>query len=109
MRAVAVMDKGKLLQFATPAEIIAHPATDFVAELVGSDDRAFRLLSLSSVSELMEPGEASGAPIDASASLKDALSEALWSGRPALPVIRDGVIAGRVTRDSLIARAGRPQ
>lgn len=106
---IAVMDKGKLLQFATPAEIIAHPATDFVAELVGSDDRAFRMLSLSLVSDLTEPGDAPGAPIDASASLKDALAEALWSSRSALPVIRDGAIVGRVTCDSLIARAGRPQ
>ena len=106
---IAVMDKGKLLQFATPAEIIAHPATAFVAELVGSDERAFRMLSLTPVTDLMEPGEAPGAPIDASASLKDALSEALWSGRPALPVLRDGAIVGRVTRDSLITRAGRPQ
>ncbi|MCD2174306.1 ABC transporter ATP-binding protein [Rhizobium sp. C4] len=106
---IAVMDKGKLLQFATPAEIIAHPATDFVAELVGSDDRAFRLLSLAPVADLLEPGDASGEPIDAAASLKDALAEALWSGRAALPVRRDGAIVGRVTRDSLIARAGRPQ
>jgi osmoprotectant transport system ATP-binding protein len=106
---IAVMDKGKLLQFATPAEIITHPATDFVAELVGSDERAFRMLSLSPVSDLTEPGDAAGAPIDASASLKDALSETLWSGRAALPVMRDGAIVGRVTRDSLIARAGRPQ
>lgn len=106
---IAVMDRGRLLQFATPADIIAHPATDFVAELVGSDDRAFRMLSLSPVSELTEPGDAPGAPIEASASLKDALAEALWSGRPALPVLRDGAIVGRVTRESLIARAGRPQ
>lgn len=106
---IAVMDKGRLLQFATPAEIIAHPATDFVAELVGSDDRAFRMLSLSPVGDLAEPGEAMGVPIDAAASLKDALSEALWSGRATLPVARDGMIVGRVTRESLIARAERPR
>lgn len=106
---IAVMDKGKLLQFATPADIIAHPATDFVAELVGSADRAFRLLSLTCVGDLVEPGDAPGEPIDATASLKDALSESLWSGRAALPVLRDGAIVGRVTRESLIARAGRPQ
>ena len=106
---IAVMDKGKLLQFATPAEIIAHPATDFVAELVGSADRAFRLLSLSPVGDLTEPGDAPGEPIDASASLKDALSELLWSGRAALPVLRDGAVVGRLTRESLIARAGQPR
>ena len=33
---IAVMDKGKLLQCAKPAEIIANPATPFVAELIGT-------------------------------------------------------------------------
>ncbi|MCD2178765.1 ABC transporter ATP-binding protein [Rhizobium sp. C1] len=106
---IAVMDKGKLLQFAAPAELIAHPATAFVADLAGRADRAFRLLSLSPVVDLLEPGEASGEPIGAQASLKDALSEALWSGRAALPVLRDGAIVGRVTREKLMARAGQPQ
>ncbi|HWU64252.1 MAG TPA: ABC transporter ATP-binding protein [Ensifer sp.] len=106
---IAVMDKGKLLQFTTPAEIIAHPATDFVADLVGRTDRAFRLLSLSPVGDLLEPGDAPGEPIDASQSMKDALSEALWSGRGALPVMRDGAVIGRVTRERLMAKAGRPQ
>ncbi|HTM76848.1 MAG TPA: ABC transporter ATP-binding protein, partial [Devosia sp.] len=36
---IAVMDKGKLLQHARPQDIIAHPATPFVAELIGSAER----------------------------------------------------------------------
>lgn len=106
---IAVMDKGRLLQFGTPSELIARPATDFVAALVGSADRAFRLMSLSPIGDLLEPGEAPGEPIDAGTSRKDALAEALWSGRAALPVHRDGTLVGRVTRDSLVASAGRPQ
>ena len=43
---VAVMDGGKLVQHATPAEIITHPASDFVADMVGDVERPLRLLSL---------------------------------------------------------------
>lgn len=106
---IAVMDKGRMLQFATPADTITNPANDFVNALVGSSDRAFRLLSLLSVGDFLEAGEASGQPISAAASLKDALAEALWSGRESLPVTRDGVLIGRVSRETLIAQAGRPQ
>ncbi|MHA6729802.1 ABC transporter ATP-binding protein [Devosia sp. A369] len=106
---IAVMDKGKLLQCASPAEIIAHPATPFVAELIGSSERPFRLLSLSSVADHIEPGSVDGEPIAAEKSLRDAYAELLWSGRPALPVQRDGQIIGQVTLAGLSRLAARPQ
>ena len=106
---IAVMDQGKLLQYATPAEIIASPATTFVSELLGTGDRAFRLLSLVEVGAAMEPGEASGAPIPATASMRDAYAECLWSGRDALPVTEDGRVTGRVTIAALARYAARPQ
>ncbi|MDB5473527.1 MAG: transporter ATP-binding protein [Devosia sp.] len=106
---IAVMDKGRLLQCATPAQIIANPATPFVAELIGTSERPFRMLSLSRVADHVEPGEAAGEPIDASASLRDAYGELLWSGRPALPVRLDGRIVGQVTLEGLSRLAARPQ
>lgn len=106
---IAVMDKGKLLQAAPPAEIIARPATPFVAELIGTSERPFRLLSLARVTDHVEPGTVEGNPIDAGASLRDAYAELLWSGRPALPVRRDGAIVGQVTLDALSRLAARPQ
>lgn len=104
---IAVMDGGKLLQYATPEDIIANPATDFVAELIGGD-RPFRMLSLAKVHSLVEPGEAVGEPIAASASLREAYAECLWSGREALPVIEDGKLVGRISRAVLARRAVRP-
>lgn len=104
---IAVMDGGKLLQYATPEEIIANPATDFVAELIGGD-RPFRMLSLAKVHSLVEPGEAVGEPIAANASLREAYAECLWSGREALPVIEDGKLVGRISRAELARRAVRP-
>lgn len=106
---IAVMDKGKLLQFAKPEEIIANPATPFVAELIGTSERPFRLLSLAKVADHIEAGEAAGEPMDAGASLRDAYAELLWSGRPALPVRRDGQIVGQVTLAQLAKLAARPQ
>jgi osmoprotectant transport system ATP-binding protein len=106
---IAVMDKGKLLQYAPPADIIAKPATAFVEELIGSGDRAFRLLSLSEVRDAVEPGDAPGDPIAATASMRDAYAEALWSGREALPVSDGGKVIGRVTTVALAKHAARPR
>jgi osmoprotectant transport system ATP-binding protein len=106
---IAVMDKGKLLQAAKPAEIIAKPATPFVAQLIGTNERPFRLLSLAKVADHIEAGDAPGEAIDATASLRDAFAELLWSGRPALPVQRDGVMVGQVTLAALSRLAARPQ
>jgi osmoprotectant transport system ATP-binding protein len=106
---IAVMDKGKLLQCAAPAEIIANPATPFVAELIGTSERPFRLLSLARVADHIEAGTVEGQPIEVTASLRDAYAELLWSGRPALPVQRDGQIVGQVTLARLSQLAARPQ
>jgi len=105
---IAVMQGGKLIQFDTPQNIVANPATDFVAELVGND-RAFRMLGLATVEGLVEPGEAEGQPVSADASLRTAYAELLWSGRAAAPVLRDGKPAGRITAAALAKAAARPQ
>lgn len=106
---IAVMDGGRLVQHGTPVEILAWPANDFVAHLIGSGDRPFRLLSLGSVVDVVEPGNAEGRAIAADASQRDALAELLWSGAKALPVVsEEGRVLGRVTVDGLIKRAARP-
>ncbi|CTQ34650.1 ABC transporter ATP-binding protein [Jannaschia rubra] len=103
---VAVMDGGRLVQHATPAELIARPASAFVADMVGNVERPLRLLSLIPVSEAVEDGPAEGEPLPAGSSLRDALSACLWTGRTAVPIHRDGTSAGRVTLDAIRARAG---
>ena len=106
---IAVMDKGQLLQYAAQADIIAHPATAFVDELIGTGDRPFRLLALDTVHRHVEPGEAPGDTIEAHLSLRDAYAEALWSGRDALPVVADGKPIGRITLATLNRLAVRPK
>lgn len=98
---IAVMDKGELLQYGPPSEILTTPATSFVSDLIGTGDRPFRLLSLTPVAEIIAEGQAEGAEIPREASLRDALAECLWSGRDRLPVEGGGI----VTLDSLRAQA----
>ncbi|RUT30417.1 ABC transporter ATP-binding protein [Arsenicitalea aurantiaca] len=106
---IAVMDQGRVLQYAPPEDIIARPATPFVDALLGRGDRPFRLLSLGHVRDLLEPGTAQGEPIGPEASLREAFAECLWSGRDALPVIENGQALGIVRREALARQAGRPQ
>jgi osmoprotectant transport system ATP-binding protein len=48
---IAVMREGHLIQYATPAELLARPADDFVADFVGAD-RALKSLSLTRVEQI---------------------------------------------------------
>jgi osmoprotectant transport system ATP-binding protein len=48
---VAVLRAGRLAQFGTPADVLANPASDFVARFVGAD-RGLKRLSLSRVRDL---------------------------------------------------------
>lgn len=107
---IAVMDDGKLLQYGAPAEILAHPTSEFVERLVGTGERPFRLLSLTDLKTVLQPGDATGAALPVTASLRDALAELLWSGRKALPVHdHDGRSLGRVTLETLLHQAERPR
>ncbi|HHY48814.1 MAG TPA: ABC transporter ATP-binding protein, partial [Alphaproteobacteria bacterium] len=106
---IAVMDKGHLLQYASPRTIITAPATAFVGELLGTGERTFRLLSLTKVADIVEPGPAEGPPIAGDLTLRDALDEALWTGRSAVPVAGPaGEPLGRVTLATLIRHGARP-
>ncbi|MBV0890380.1 ABC transporter ATP-binding protein [Paracoccus sp. Z118] len=106
---IAVMREGRIEQFAAPAEIIAAPATPFVADLLGEGDRAFRLMSLRPAREIAEPGAAEGPMLPAGSSLAEALAEMIWTGRDRLPIAGpDGRAVGVVRRDAVI-RAGRPE
>ncbi|EIM25258.1 ABC transporter ATP-binding protein [Microvirga lotononidis] len=101
---IAVMDQARLLQYATPAELLTRPAEAFVEQLVGTAERPFRLLSLLKVREALEPGHAEGEPVLVTDSLRDALSRLIWAGREALPVAdASGALVGRVSVRGIVA------
>jgi osmoprotectant transport system ATP-binding protein len=78
---IAIMRGGKLVQYAPPAELLAHPANDFVAEFLGPD-RGLKGLSVLTLG---------GAELDTSVARAD-----VAPGTPVLPpsaTLRDALIA----------------
>jgi osmoprotectant transport system ATP-binding protein len=106
---IAVMDRGRLLQYGTPTEILMRPAPGFVERLIGDSERPFRLLSLINVAEAAEPGEAAGPAISETASLREALSELMARGTESLPVgAAGGAPRRRVGLSAILARSRLP-
>jgi len=105
---VAVMSHGRLLQHGRPAELVTQPADPFVSQLIGTGERALRLLALTAASELVEPGEAEGAPMPARATLREVLAELVWRGASAVPIAGpDDAPLGRVTLQAVLAHGRR--
>lgn len=50
---IAIMNKGQIVQYGTPEEILSNPANDFVAEFVGAD-RGVKMLGLTTCGSIME-------------------------------------------------------
>jgi osmoprotectant transport system ATP-binding protein len=53
-RIAVLAEGGRLLQFATPAELLSNPASEAVSQFVGSD-RGIRRLAVTSVKDAMRP------------------------------------------------------
>jgi osmoprotectant transport system ATP-binding protein len=121
---IAVLEQGgKLAQFGPPSEILAHPASEFVAEFVGRD-RGLKRLSLRTVAELdeaLEPYEGrDGLPkLPPETSLRDALSILLVAeergglavddaGRPRGIVTVDAIAGALAEGPDAAARGGAP-
>jgi osmoprotectant transport system ATP-binding protein len=84
---IAIMEQGRLVQVGTPAELLSAPATDFVRDFIGREDLGVRLLSVEAVaSRVHEGGTAPGEPIEATASLRQALSRMVAQGTDRLAV-----------------------
>lgn len=103
---IAVMDKGKIVQYGKPAELVLKPASDFVQTMIGERERPLRLLSVGTVADILEPGDCEGEPLPLTTSQRDALSAMLWAGRATLPVTGpDGQHAGMIRRETLLGKA----
>jgi osmoprotectant transport system ATP-binding protein len=96
---IAVMDKGALVQYGQPSDLVEHPATDFVETLIGATERPFRMLSIQTAGTAAEPGDAEGPAIAAATTQRDALAAPVRD--------KDGRVLGRITLDTLIKQAAR--
>jgi osmoprotectant transport system ATP-binding protein len=109
---IAVMRDGRVEQSGSPLEILARPATPFVADLVGSHD-ALRLLAVVRVADALD-GAAPGAnstparaAVRSDATLRDALSVLAQSGDASVAVERDGARVGVISVDDMLAALRR--
>jgi len=104
---IAIFHYGRLVQFAAPDEMLAHPADAFVASFVGSD-RTLKRLRLIRVREVMTAGAAidGNAPaVSPDDDLRRVAALFLERGAAALRCVDDtGRVIGIVTRDAVAAR-----
>jgi osmoprotectant transport system ATP-binding protein len=105
---IAVLRQGGVLaQYATPSQLLAAPADDFVADFVGAD-RALKRLALIRVGEIplaaASGSSARRVEIPRDATLRDALSQILAAGeRTATVVDPDGAPLGELSLDAISA------
>jgi osmoprotectant transport system ATP-binding protein len=101
---IAIMERGHLAQWGTPLDLFEHPASAFVAEFVGGEGSALKLLSLRTVADRLHPGEAAeGEPVPKDTSLRDALAQMAARHTDRLPVVDDdGRPLGAVTLADLV-------
>lgn len=95
---VVVMADGKLMQVGTPVDLLAHPANDFVRQLVGADS-TLRQLEYLPVTAAMESrnGARSAGTLPQDATLLTALLLLLKTGADAVTVTENGADRGQVT------------
>jgi osmoprotectant transport system ATP-binding protein len=105
---VAVMSHGQVLQYDRPAVLLTRPTDPFISRLTGTGDRAMKLLALTTAGEAAEGGATSGPAVAASATLREVLSDLVWSGAPEATVLdADGTPRGRLTLAGILAH-GKP-
>jgi len=92
---IAIMSRGRLVQYDTPDEILAHPANKFVRDFVGTD-RALKRLSRISVADYVRQAPS----VTADASLKT-VREALGQRASVWVVDADGGFVGWIDRDGM--------
>jgi osmoprotectant transport system ATP-binding protein len=101
-RIAILREGGVLVQEDTPDAILARPADDFVARFVGAD-RGLKRLALRRLADVeLEPALDGGvARLDASTTLRDAVSAMVAEGSSAVLVTRDGEPVGSVTLERI--------
>jgi osmoprotectant transport system ATP-binding protein len=104
---IAVMEGGRLVQYGTPADLLADPATPFVGALFGGEEAGIRLLKVNRVAARAVPanGTAPAQAIAADATLEAALARMIADRVDALAV--EGSGPPRVIRLADIVRGGR--
>ncbi len=103
-RIAILRDGGVLAQYATPAELLANPADEFVAEFVGAD-RALKRLGLATLADVeltRMNGHRPAGQLPVATNVRDALSAVLAAGGEPLTVVGDdGQVLGLATLEAI--------
>jgi osmoprotectant transport system ATP-binding protein len=103
-RIAILREGGALAQYATPAEILDHPADEFVADFVGAD-RALKRLGLATLADVKLPpmnGDKPAGDVPLTMSVRDALAAVLAAGGQPLRVLDEtGEVRGLATLDAI--------
>lgn len=101
---IMILQRGQIVQFDTPFNILTRPANSFVSDLIGSDDSVRQLsllrveIAMKSVHDSYLPGEYTIARQD---NLRQALSLLLRTGADKLTVLDQGKVIGILTLKDL--------
>lgn len=103
---IVVMERGRVVQYDTPLNILSAPASEFVASLVGSED-VLRRLSLLPVRTAMQPIQgdtpvSDGVMIPITGTLRDALGLLLSKDVDSLTIVDpDGTPIGTIDIEAI--------
>lgn len=105
---IAVLgDKSHIEQFDTPANILAHPANDYVASFIGHGAAIKRLTLIPVSGATLGRATDTGVTVSITDSLRDALDTLVLTGLPAISVLAvDGRVVGSISIDQISAVLG---
>ncbi len=100
-----VLQQGRLVQHASPAEVLRNPATPFVQEFLGAD-RALKYLMRFRALEVMEPYQVSGEistqeQVSYDSNLREVFSLMVALGKETLLVVQDQRVVGKVHKTTI--------
>ncbi|MFN8441403.1 MAG: ABC transporter ATP-binding protein [Caldilineaceae bacterium] len=106
---IVIMQAGKVIQYASPLEILGNPANQFVKQLMGGDDilRQLSLVRIEAAMQRVHPSSQNHGQvtIDQGCSLRDALSLLLRGDTNRLVVTEDGKQTGQLTLEDIRTHA----
>ena len=95
---IAIMKDGAVEQCDTPDRIVMNPATEYVRKFTEEIDKA-RVVH---AGVLARPGEGTGEPVDAEASVHDLAKLLIQDTRDLIPVVRKGEKIGAMSREEAL-------
>lgn len=115
---IAIFNRGKVIQYDTPGNILGNPINDFISDFIGSD-RMVKNLNIVSVEKIAKPinhatkenqeNLKSSAFVDNTTSLQDALCVMLEQGTEHLDVFKDGKLFGMISFKDITKHMSRKE